>query len=104
MPPQDSTERHHDRGRVDGLHQSDASAEIPHKQHAAGSFIGLMRKDRPVAERQRARWGSLRNYTASGIRMTEEEWEECKDPIKMLQFLDLRLDSRLRRFAVECCR
>jgi hypothetical protein len=38
--------------------------------------------------------------------MTESEWLACTDPQKMLEFLrdKARLDPRLRRLAVECCR
>lgn len=37
--------------------------------------------------------------------MTEAEWLDCADPMPMLEFLGpKRLDSRLRRLAVECCR
>lgn len=37
--------------------------------------------------------------------MTEKEWLVCTDPAKMLDFFrESRLDPRLRRFAVECCR
>jgi hypothetical protein len=37
--------------------------------------------------------------------MTEQEWLECTDSIAMFEFFrGTRLDSRLRRFAVECCR
>ena len=37
--------------------------------------------------------------------MTEQEWIECTDPEVMMEFLgEKKLDPRLRRFAVECCR
>ena len=36
--------------------------------------------------------------------MTETEWLACDDPERMLELLRKRLDARLRRFAVECCR
>jgi hypothetical protein len=37
--------------------------------------------------------------------MTEQQWLECTDPRPMLEYFgEMRLEPRLRRLAVECCR